>query len=193
MPEIQVPELARKLARRFGITGEAPASFLAPEIVPVAVVADLVTPNEEDSGYERLCIGTTSLGPTAANYSHVQLYNPAASGLIIYADLVVATRGAAGRLRIHEFDTAATNNTSTKGFRDKRLSGAPVGQIRYENNVGFRGDLHGSADAPTADSVIIPLDYVLPAGAGILLVPNAVNVQCACTFYWRERQLLPSE
>ena len=53
MAEIQVPEISRALRRRFGITEATIAPSMAPEIVPVVLVADLTDESVRAAYLER--------------------------------------------------------------------------------------------------------------------------------------------
>lgn len=193
MPEIQVPELARKLARRFGITGYSPAPTLAPEIVPVAIVENLTDPNEEDTGFERLCIGTFSQANVAGQYSHAQLLNPTGSGIIVNVEALYLHADNATTLRLKDYDTALTTAADAY-FRDRRLEGRPGAQVRNQADVAMLGTTLGNfAVATAADTIAIPLDFLLPEGKAIAVVGVTVNLYLYGTFFWSERQRLPAE
>lgn len=192
MPEIQIPDLARKLSRRFGITGGTPAATLAPEIVPVTLVADLTTPDEEDTGYEKLCMGVYIQAGAAGNNSHSQLFNRANSGIVgIVSGVLVDTDNADG-LELRAYDTACTT-AGDKSFVDRRLQGAPTCTPRGQNNATLLGTRFARFSTAGTDSLLIPLEIVLPPGRGILVVPVTQNNSMVATWYWAERAALDDE
>jgi len=193
MALIQVPDIARKLARRFGIDGPAPADTLAPEIVPVVLVEDLTAPDEEDSGYERTCIGKQSVGALAANYSYVQLYNPSGSGVLVVVEAMILSVGGNSAISIRNYDTAATSLGTDLSFRDRRLSGAPAAQVRYVQSGANLGDAVAQAFAVGNDQYLTPLDFLLSPGKGLCTRPDTQNVQNITTLFWSERPLLSGE
>jgi len=193
LAEIQDPSLSRKLRRRFDVKGAPPAPALAEEIFPVVLVADLTAVDQEDQGYERPCITYSTVGALAGNRSQSQLKNPWGSNTIITVELVIVGAGAAGQHYLRQYDTDLTGGTVSTFFRDRRLDGSPVGQGRYQQ-TGPLGSIFVGVRLPSAnDSAIIPVDFVLKPGQGILWCGGADNVATDVTFYWTERQALPGE
>ena len=125
MPEIQVPDVARKLARFFGIDGSSPAPTLAPEIVSVALVADLTDVDVEDSGYERPCTGAGQVAAGAGTRSNVQLYNPENSGVIVTVEAAIVSLTSANVFSLRNYDTELSTVSTSNGLRDRRLGGGP--------------------------------------------------------------------
>ena len=193
MPDIQDPTIPRKLARRFGIKGEEVAPFLSPEIVPIVVVADLSTPQEEDTDYQRSGWGAEVIGGTVGNQSHVQLFNPAGSGAIIHVEAVLVTIDTAGVIRLVQYDAALTTLSAQIAWRDRRISGAPSAEVRIQDNNGALGSIRGLARLPAAEGALIPLDVTLSPSEGVLVVPSTQNVECMATYFFTERSLLQGE
>lgn len=193
MSEIQIPDIARKIARRFGIDGYSPAPTLAPEIVPVVTVADLGDATEEDTGFQRACISNTQQAAVAGEYSHTMIFNPTDSGVICMVEAVIASLSAAGTIRWGRYASELTTGLSAY-FRDIRIRGAPAIRPSRDSDAAALGSTYGSAQVATAaDSVQIPLDFKLPEGYGLVMRPAAVNVELNVCWFWQERNKLPGE
>jgi len=82
--------------------------------------------------------GYNSQGGVAVEFSHLQLFNPAASGVIAIVYLVLGDQGAANPLWFAHYNTALT---TSDGSTRNLLSGgaAPICVIRRQTNVAQLG------------------------------------------------------
>lgn len=194
MPEIQVPELARKLARRLGVTGGNVAPSLAPEVVPVVLVEDVVSPSVHDVGDVRLCVGSAGVAAGGAGtYVEVQLRNQPNSGLYVLLDSALChTTGAAAEVTIHAFDTNLTSKAGSTEFVDRRLAGTPAAHVRHHTPAALDGTLCTSLAIPSAETVAVPMNWILGPGHGVLIAMNTANQHFFVGFNWAEVASQPS-
>jgi len=177
------------LVRRYGLLGSFPLKIDG-TIVPVSIVDDLC------DSRERFAAGTVGLNALGANFQNLQLFNPTTSGVLVQLERVWVALGAAGEATIQIFDTALTTNRLAKRWRDRRLAGNPIGQIRVEDNAASLGiaDFFFNALVATAsDMVEIPMDLTLLPGQGVVITPAVINITINANFYWKETTLLPGE
>jgi len=180
--EVQNVQVVNNLLELLGIEGASRWDIL-PTVVPVAIVSGI-----DRTKVEKFAFGTATMAAVAAENSHVQLFNPANSGVIVHASqcIPVLPSGTA-TCSIAPFDTALTTDNTTKGFRDRRLPGTPVAQVRMQSNAGLlTADNRLIFSILVDESPLIPLDIFLEAGQGIVLINNTVNVVMRASFYWDE-------
>ncbi len=193
MAFIQVPEIARKIQRRFGTDGPAPTHTIAPEIVPVALVEDLTDTTPEDTGFQRACFGYSGQSGAASNNSHVQLFNPAGSGVMLHVEAALVSIGSAGNADLRYHDTELSTAGSNESFRDRRIGGRPVGRTSAQNNGSALGTSLATLALPGTESIQVPVDVLLDEGQGILFLAASQNISVTCLWYWQERSKLPGE
>lgn len=177
------------LVRRYGILGSFPLQIDG-TIVPVSLVDDLCTARE------RLAAGAVGLNALAVNFQNLQLFNPTGSGVLVTMERIWSALGAAGSVTVQPFNTALTTDGPQKQWRDGRLAGNPIAQVRTQNNAASLGVtdfffeiLHATA----SELKEIPMDVVLLPGQGIVTTPAVVNVTNNTNFTWKETTLLPGE
>lgn len=137
-------------------------------------------------------IGGESRGGSAANYSHVQLWNPAASGFILEVTKLKALNAASltsHNFRLHYYATALTTDSGKAG--PKYLGGAGgVGQVRTQLQTSVLGTAlvaiyHVNYNDINFDWVD---DFIaVPENMGLVVVNNAVNEAISAEFEWREK------
>lgn len=192
MPEIQVPELARKLARRMGVTGGNVAPSLAPEVVPIVTVADLTVPYEMDVGEMRYCQGQVSQAAVAGEAPNCQLFNRSGSGVVGEVDGAIVSSPTAGTIVVRVYD-AGLGTAGSVGFRDRRLAGSPGCEVNSNTSVGATGSpTLATWEIPANEPIIVPLDWILPPTKGLLVSHLTVNTKLSATFFWTERTELES-
>lgn len=131
----------------------------------------------------------------AAQYPHVQLFNPAASGKVVLVDQIDAWVSLpALSCRIGAFNTALATLIGT-GFNLNQGAAAAVGVLRRESNVAQLGTLWGYFDISTGvtggyhmhkPGRPLSRPILLDAGEGLVVVGDAVNMQLLAGFWWRE-------
>lgn len=176
----------QRLASALGMT-EAQAAKVVQRLVPIVVAADVTRPEETDVFNERLCAGFGELGQTVGNFSHVQVFNPLTSGVIITLDLVYVSRTNQGAVSVRRHNTALST-ASISIFRDRRVSGAPAAAVRQETVAAQQGTATLSFSIPAADATPIPIDWILQPGQGVVFVPSANNQGLSLNAWWTERR-----
>lgn len=130
---------------------------------------------------------TEGLGASVGNNSHVQLFNPAASGVTIIVYVLELSLAATGQFEITLYNTALTNLTGV-GINLLNGGAAALGQLRWANNAGVLGTRHSTglllANTPFSEPVRWCAE--LGAGEGVVVVPAAVNTGMNATIYWVE-------
>lgn len=132
-------------------------------------------------------IGTGNLSNTAAVISHVQLFNPAGSGVTVIVDGMIFAMGTAGRFLLASHDTELT--TDGGAWLNALMGGAAgAAHVRTQNNATVLGTAFGGGRLAgnTGEPFVFPFGLQIPAGAGILLSPTLVNVSATVTFWGRE-------
>lgn len=146
----------------------------------------------------RSAIGDVGLAAVAANLSHVQLFNPAASGVLLHPYAVVMNIGAAvqaGTWSLFFHDVALTTLLVGHSLTaDRRIVAAPVAQLRTQANAVTLPAAANRISVPTFSSllgqsfVLEPLvGWVLLEGQGLVVVPQGnPNTTCSATWLWSE-------
>lgn len=131
-------------------------------------------------------IGLSYDGPTAGQYSHAQIWNPAASGKNVFLTKATAYTGAVSTVQIKSSTTAIGATSSV--LSSKKLGAAgPSSELRSVSNAALLGTQIGSFTT-NADARDIPFSepILIPPGYGIITVPQVVNVMMWTTYQWIE-------
>lgn len=123
----------------------------------------------------------------AAQFSHVQIRNPAASGVILLVRQIYASSAAAMAVALADRD-AVLGGGANLGFNLLKGAAAGLGEVRTEANAAQLGTAHASFDLPAGQlTPLIPeWGYELGAGEGVLVFGGTVNVQLSVTYFWVE-------
>ncbi len=171
---------------RLGITTQARFELI-PAVLPV-ISFERPTP-----AAQKLAWGRITIGPIALENAHTQLFNPINSGVLLHVDSCIVSASAATEIIIGQHDTALTTLGTLKNFRDRRIPGIPVAQLRSETNVGVlmtAGEMLSSL--PVADDpFLLPIDAYLGEGQGIVIEQTVVNLVNRTGWFWEE--LPPAE
>lgn len=124
---------------------------------------------------------------SVGDLSHVQLFNPAASGITIAVHLVIMSVSVAGPVNWVSYDAALTTLAGT-GFNLDSGGAASVGEIRNEALVAAGGNAVFTAAllADTATDVLGEWFLLLGAGEGIVTRPGNTNIGNRTSFEWVE-------
>lgn len=135
--------------------------------------------------------GMGSSAGVAGQYSHVQIWNPAASGKNLILNKISAlfvTNSGAGI----NVSSAPLTNLTGKGV-SKYLGGvASVGEIRNQTNAAALGTQvlnfgievsGGSKDFPFSEP------FVIPPGRGVIVQCGGVNISIYGSFQWNEEAI----
>jgi len=126
-------------------------------------------------------------GATAGQFSHVQLLNPAASGVVIRVYYAAGGLNAAGRYRVNAYDTALATLVRN-GVNCLSSGAAGIGELRTVDNAAALGaiiaEIQTGVDNTTPCGGMWP--FTLAAGEGILFTSPAANIGVAAQFWWLE-------
>ena len=135
----------------------------------------------------RAFTGFSHLGPTASNYSHVQLINPSGSGITVTIREILIWCDTADLILFSTHNTALSS-LSMAGINLLAGGTAGTGTVREENNVAQQGTsmerLQILANTPTF--IVTDWHMELGAGEGVLFVPGTVNQRMGMAARWTE-------
>lgn len=151
----------------------------------------LITQNYIFTGEKRAFTRFVNMGAVAGEYSQLQLWNPAGSGVIVilrnfygYAD------GTTAEIRITQYDTALSTLNGT-GYNKYIAEAVSSGQVRSQSN----GAIFGTriAVTPKYPLASYPFSwgdqkdhYIISENKGICVVQNEVNKLIGVNFEWIE-------
>lgn len=135
--------------------------------------------------------GYQSCGAVAAQYSHIELWNPAGSGKNLFVETCALTAQVTAQtisIGRHNAAYATAGNTPVnKYFGHGALS---VAQMRSLNNAASIATEYGPAYGCPA-SQTIPLVFseplLIPPGQGLIAVANTVNLAIVGAWEWYEQ------
>lgn len=182
MPRIQKADLVGKIRRAYGLRGTEGPETISPEIVPVAIVDELIS----QGGVRIPAISYAFQNAIAAKYSNSMIFNPADSGRIIRVESCFATPNGATIWYAGFRDSVLTTNYIGR-WRDRTQSGKPVAQV-YSDTLSATGVTTLLATGRMASSVHheFPVDVVLEPGQGWILELGTVNLALLMTWFWTE-------
>lgn len=127
------------------------------------------------------------VGASGGVFSHLQLINPAGSGITVIVHRIGVSVTVSGGVQVRVHNTALAN---LSGAGTNLLSGdtAGIGEVRNSQTAGVSGTSTATLRITSERPVPFPSDWFfeLGAGEGILLVPTAVNIGLAATYEWIE-------
>ena len=168
-----------------------------PDVFPVIDVENLATDGWAVAGW-RPAWGGADITSAAAQRAHIQINNPAGSGVITVIELVEMSLGVQGNIQYNVHDALLTTLNVGQRWRDRRFPtlNRPVTQIREQSIVGtpivsplFIRMLQQSPyqwAPPQGVAVLVP-------GTGIAFSQNSVQQSMSINFWWRERAIEPAE
>jgi len=123
----------------------------------------------------------------AAQNSHIQLFNPVASGITVIVRLVLFASVAAQGVHVSHHNTALTTLGATSR---NLLSGgaAPVAEVRSQTNAGELGSQFLGLNAAAATQLQVNAEWFTEVGAGegVLISGASVNVELLGNWLWME-------
>lgn len=125
----------------------------------------------------------------AANYPHVQLWNPLGSGKNLIVNEVAASSGNGGQLFLASHNAAIGSLAAYQASAKKFGGSASVAQLRNGALAAFVGTyLFGAWWGPNAlYTVALTEPYVIPPGQGLLALNSVVNTTVMCGFQYYEK------
>lgn len=158
-------------------------------MTPTLIVGDMTGIESSDSFDVRPCVGGTDLAAGGAGtFNEIQILNPARSGILVIPELVLAGSATAQLLQVRTHDTAlATALAATAlSFRDRRIAGEPVAELRTAAPAVIDGTLIINFNVAAGVAQNVPMDFILLPGMGLLLNAGSSNTTLTGTWYWRE-------
>lgn len=126
-------------------------------------------------------------GPTAGQYSHVQLLNPGGSGITIVIRRIVVSGPTASQIAVRTYNTALATLVSA-GANYNAGAAAATGVVRKEDNVAILGSpiLFHRMGADRPCEVVSAWAWQLGAGEGVLLNAEVTNIAVYVSYEWVE-------
>lgn len=127
----------------------------------------------------------------AANNSHVQLWNPAASGKILIVTHIDVIINPAAVLFVSMRSHNAALGALTQGSNHYLGEADGVGATCGVNNVGQLGVLRAYFRNDTGATIYkMPImsdcPLIIPEGLGLVLVTDLINSELSALFHWME-------
>lgn len=123
---------------------------------------------------------------SASNYTHCQLWNPAASGVVLNVSRLFGFADAGvTALFMRHHNTALTQGPGA-GVNKFIGGGASVGELRYQANSSALGTSFWKGTGVTLDFTPTRAPLLIPAGYGLVVVGDVVNKACTVSFEWSE-------
>jgi len=171
---------------------EEPQSTAPVPLSPVVVVEDLTKAFDSDSRELREASGVATRNAVAVEFSHIELFNPAGSGVLVHVETLIPIVGTNSEVQIITESTQSAGALNANvAWRDRRLPGDPAAQMRTFTNVALQGDVLVQQIwcGVSTQSRTYVLDFVLNPGTGLIVADNTVNVLLRSTLKWVERDL----
>ena len=183
MPEIQNPEITRKIERAYGLVGYPGPGIISPEIVPVTIVDNLIV--EDDVPF----FGSVVPATGAATYSIAALYNPSGSNVICTVERVVISRAVNGDTLMSLVNGVSWANTvTTRGVADGRRGTTRTPNALLKNEAKgalFTAHYRFAHGGYTSLDLVGP--WILDEDDGLQIGNATQNQDFKVSFYWRER------
>lgn len=182
-----------KIKAAYGIKESSLLPTISPELVPVVIVDDL-----SELTQERLCVAQdVRAAAGAGNVNTWRLANPAASAVIVtITSIQLHTDGVNQAFRWNTSDVAALPTTLTPQFIDLRVPGFPVAVWSFTATavaiVASSGYRTGQINQLTLTESLPSLVTLTP-GDQLTIQQEAANSAAGVAFFWKERDLTPTD
>lgn len=183
MSIIQRPDLTAKVRKAYEITGPDAIQTISPELVPVVILDDLSSKAPTFG-----CIGYGTMGASATDYGHVQLYNPATSDLVVLVKKIEFHCGTAmnAGLCLHDSDGDLTSESTAKSYTDRTRSGSPVARLMYDAVSPTVGTIIAQYWARQLEILRLEPNITLDPGQGVNIRGGTVNINVVAVYHWDE-------
>lgn len=135
----------------------------------------------------RAFVGDSFQIAVGSQFSHVQLFNPAASGRLLVLRRVVGVVGVASSVILRHYATALASLTGN-GENKMLGSAASIAELRFTSNAALLGTrlvvARGSVDGDFKYKLAGPI--IVPQNDGILVAVDLVNIYLGSSFEWIE-------
>lgn len=182
MPDLQVPDVGRKLQARYRLIGTTPSPFLSPELVPVVILDDLTDALPGKAFAQAGDVQGGAVGVT----TKCRLSNLAGSGIELTDIQLRFGLSLDSRWQLMQGPTLS--NPVTEIWQDRRRSGNPQAVVTMGLDVGAVANefLEGQVLAFTEVIIQLP-NVVLAAGDRIDFGTIITNVDLSFGWEWAER------
>lgn len=159
------------------------------EIVSVKMSGDSVFHNNDEIVHDNeiFFAGKYQAG-TASNYTHIQLMNPAGSGITLLIDKIAWVIATTFWLDHAFYDTELTTDDGAGAARSK-TGGAALAHLRSQQNLSELGTTYRQARNASIQTWVETV-YTMPIeildGDGYMLHNSNTNSFLAAYFEWRE-------
>ena len=184
MPEIQSPDPARKLQKKYDLIGSSPAPFLSPELVPVVIIDDL---SDESPGIEWAVAGGAFAGALGVQFQSA-LRNRPGSGKLLTDILLYITREDATDQPYQIFLNGPALASGVSSFwQDLRIPGEPVAIVTIDTTGGAVTDLLITGGMLQDREQVVDLRrFILPEDSKLHLLMVGTNNPARCYWTWGE-------
>ena len=181
-----LPEVEEQLRVALGLTPQQ-AKDLIVRIVPTLQVIAVRDTSGEVGGVNAAAGRATTPG-VAGQYAQCQLMNPAGSGTILLVSAVSTTIDNTAYMYVRRYDTPLGTLQTEKTWVDFRRSGAPVAEVRKDNDAVQQGVVISVIRRQSDNGWLFtyPTPLVLPPGTGILTNQSTVAQILNTSFWWTE-------
>lgn len=188
-----IVDLVRRLVRAYGLTEEEATRLVDERLLFTLQLQDIEPPEWSEVYQTRLAVGTITQAAVAAERSVCQLVNPTGSGVILVLDGWIAHTTAADDLTEGSQAAAQATVDTTKRWRDRRLIGQPVAEVRSGTNAAAVGVAWAVHRAIANESYQWPPSWPRHSPAAIIspggshhIQKGTVNQSLAVSWWWRE-------
>jgi len=170
-PQIQEPELAERLRRKFGIVGGSAIDTIAPELVGVVLVDELLPRRDRMEA-----VGTNEITGDAADIAESGLQNLDQTRLLVIDAIMVSHNTVSATIRVRAGDPGGTPvagaNTQTTDFRNQSIAPAVMlAAVDLNTAAGSGTILHAFRMLGNTPVTIRPNIVLRTAGISVAAVP----------------------
>lgn len=136
----------------------------------------------------RAFIGGGVQSGLAANFSHIQLFNPVGSGLTVIVTSITASQGNGIDINV-AVNTAALSTNITEVGNQLAGGAAPVATLNSQNNATQLGTVISREPQSGATNIINVVKgnlFALEPGNGVLINPVNQNSSLEASYSWLE-------
>ena len=160
--------------------------LVAPSIIQTD--AGVARNTDIDTDQSRAMFGSIIDGGVGGQFAHVQLFNPAASGVVVWVDKLILTSPSSQQVELGLHNTALASLGSFKGNKNFGAA-APAAEVRGQPSAVPTGTVYGvvGVDADQSPTTIeFKRPIRLDAGEGFIQRARTLATVLVVTWEWRE-------
>lgn len=156
--------------------------------VPSDTVVGVVDGGKVTSLESKAFYGAASQNPVAAEYSHIQLFNPSGSGINCVLSRLTATINTSSTLQLRSYNTQLTTDSGNIINKLTSSSVSPECIIRQDTDPTILGDFCDIVEIGGDTPHVFELDepIILTPGYGVHVTTGNPNVKVRLSFQWHE-------